>query len=221
MKAYLVNGSPNSRKVLSVARHLGVGLVIRWLDFTKGDTRDPGFLSLNPNGMVPALVDGDFVLWEANVINIYLAGTADMQTLFPDYPRFRADITRRLCWELANYNKALSITAFQSVAKPAFGLGEPDQHLIDTLVEQYHRFAAVLESPLEGRRFLVGDDWSLADYAVGHVEMFIHRVPIDLDPYPNISAFYQRLRDNPHWVSTAPARPQETGRIPDAALEGA
>ena len=88
-------------------------------------------------------------------------------------------------------------------------------------MEQYHRFAAVLERHLEGRRFLVGDDWTLADYAVGHVEVFIDRVPIDLSRYPNISAFYQRLRDNPHWAATAPARPEETGRVPAAAPEGA
>lgn len=220
MKVYFVNGSPNSRKVWAVSRHLGIELDIQWLDFTKGETRDPAFLRLNPNGMVPVLVDGEFVLWESNAINTYLACSVDGQTLFPDDPQTRADITRWLCWELAHYNKALGITAFQSVAKPAFGLGDPDRHLIDTFVEQFHRFAAVLERHLDGRHFLVGDDWTLADYAVGHVEVFIERVPIDLDAYPNISAFYQRLRDNPHWAATAPARPEETGRIPAAALQG-
>ena len=53
MQLYTLPGSPNSRKVVAVIRHLGLSIEIRHLDFARGETKTPVFLSLNPNGMVP------------------------------------------------------------------------------------------------------------------------------------------------------------------------
>ncbi|MGH8596141.1 MAG: glutathione S-transferase family protein, partial [Gammaproteobacteria bacterium] len=65
MKLYYIVGSGNCRKVHAVANHLGLKLEIEYLDWTTGDNKNPDYLAINPNGRVPTLCDGDFVLWES------------------------------------------------------------------------------------------------------------------------------------------------------------
>ena len=68
MKLYYLVGSPNCRRVHAVMNHLGIKVDIEYLDFFTGELKKPDYLGLNPNGMVPTLRDGDFVLWESNAI---------------------------------------------------------------------------------------------------------------------------------------------------------
>ena len=68
MKLYDFAFSPNSRKVRAVAYELGIPLDHHPVDLLKGAQHSPAFLALNPNGRVPVLVDGDFVLWESIAI---------------------------------------------------------------------------------------------------------------------------------------------------------
>jgi glutathione S-transferase len=73
MKLYMNAMSPNVRRVRLTAAVLGMDLEEKKLDFTKGEHKNPEYLALNPNGAVPALVDGDFVLTESRAIMQYLA----------------------------------------------------------------------------------------------------------------------------------------------------
>lgn len=216
MELHLINGSPNGRKVLSVIDHLGIRPDIKlvWLDLFGGQTQSPDYRRLNPSGLSPTLVDGDFVLWESNAINMYLCEKAGNKSLYPTDPKGRADIHRWLSWELAHYNKCLGVISFQAVAKPSFGLGNPNMPVVDYFVEDFDRFGSVLDQQLSSRNHVVGEDWTIADYALGHVEMFQEAMPIDWSKYPNLVAFYERLRANPHWQSSAAKDPSEIGRVP-------
>ncbi|WP_415887781.1 glutathione S-transferase family protein [Neptuniibacter sp. QD37_6] len=213
MKLYLINGSPNGRKVLSVVRHLGLTPELIWLDIFAGDTQTEEYLKLNPNGLSPTLVDNEVVLWESNAINTYLCETTTNQSLLPVHAAGKAEVLKWLCWELAHFNKALGVIAFQTVAKPSFGLGETNQAIVDFYTEEFNRYGPVLEKHLEDREFIVGDDWTLADYALGHVEMFQPAMPIEWERFPNIVHFYDRIRGNAHWALTQ-AAPDEIGRKP-------
>lgn len=97
MKLYGFPPSPNTRKVQAVAAHIDVPLEFEFVDITKGKQRAPEFLAINPNGRTPVLVDGQFKLWESNAIMQYLAGTKK-NSLWPDDPRTRADISRWQFW---------------------------------------------------------------------------------------------------------------------------
>ncbi len=212
MKLYYVPGSPNCRKVHAVINHLGIDVDFEYLDFLAGDLKKPEFLALNPNAMVPVLVDGDLRLTESNAIMQYLADDAD-NTLFPKDPKLRADVVRWQCWELAHYNKALGVASFELVIKPNFFNQDANQALVDWGRSELQRFAPVLDSALQGREWLVGNTLTLADYSVAHTEMFADAVGFDWNPYANILAWYERMRAIPHWASTA-VSPEQMGRLP-------
>jgi glutathione S-transferase len=217
MELYNVVGSPNCRKVLAVINHLGIKVDIEYLDFFAGDLATADYGAVNPNRMVPALRDGNVTLWESNAIMQYLADKAPGNTLFPRDPGARADVVRWQCWELAHYNKAFGLLAYESVLKPNFLKQETNRPVVQWAQHELARFAAVLDAHMKGRQYVVGDGITLADYSVAHVEAFKEAVPFDWNPYPHLNTYYDRMRAAPHWAATAPPSPEATGRRPKAA----
>lgn len=213
MKIYLINGSPNGRKVLSVVRHLRLNPELVWLDLLEGDLQKPEYLRLNPNGLSPTLVHDDLVLWESNAILTYLCEVAPQQRLIPKSPVGRAEVNKWLSWELAHFNRSLGEIAYETIAKPTFGLGTTNEAIVDYQSQRFYRCAPVLEGHLGDREFIVGDEWSLADYALGHLEMFQQELPIDWQKFPNLCQFYDRFRANAFWQESA-ARSGMQGRKP-------
>ena len=204
MKLYILPPSPNSRKVLAVIHHLGLKLEIASLDFAAGDLAKPEFLALNPNGMVPVLVDGTFRLWESNAINQYLVEKAGGSPLFPRDPQIRADIVRWQFWEQAHFNKAFGTLVFESVIKPTLGMGEASTGLVEFCLREIGRFAKVLDAHLWGRSTLVGEEISLADYAMVCLEKYRNATPFDWSPFPNINRYFDEVRKTEAWVKSEP-----------------
>ncbi len=217
MKLYNVVGSPNCRKVLAVISHLGIKVDIEYLDFFAGDLAAADYGIINPNRMVPALRDGNVMLWESTAIMQYLADKAPGNTLFPREPGVRADIVRWQCWELAHYNKFFGLLAYESVLKPNLLKQETNLALLKWAQAGLARFAPVLDTHMEGRQFAVGDGVTLADYSIVHLEGFKDAVPFDWKPYPRLNAYYDRVRAIPHWADTAPPSAEAMGRRPKAA----
>ncbi len=216
MKLYVANGSTNSRKVQAVVDHLGITVETIYLDYMKGDLKSPAYLKINPTGKVPAFEENGFALWESNAINKYLCGKRPGNALYPADPRVQADIDRWLSWEIAHFNDQLGILAFQTVLKPNVFGQQPDDHLVAWSMHMLRGHADVLERHLDGRNFMVGDDITIADYAIIHLESMKDMTPFDWSPYPNINAYFDRMRSVPHWVKTA-ARPEEFVRVPKGA----
>lgn len=213
MKLYVTDLSPNSRRVLAALGHLGFKgeTEIQKFDILNGEQRTEAFRAVNPNLKVPALTDGDLNLWEANPIMIYLADKAGADSFCPSDPRERIEVLRWMSWEVQHYNRALGDIVWETVAKPAFGMGAPDQEKIDAALENYHRFAAVLNDHLAGRDFILGENVTVADFAVGAVSaLALHpQSQVPLDDYPHVKAWYLRLEGVPAWQATAPRAPAE------------
>ena len=217
MKLYAVVGSGNCRKVQATISSLGLNVDIEYLDFFEGDLSSPGFLALNPNGRVPTLCDGDFILWESNAIMQYLADKVPGNSLYPQDAQTRADINRWMCWELAHFNNALAMIAYQTVLKVQLLKQEADQPVVDYATESLHEFARVLEGHLLERDCMVGNGITLADYAVINIEGFKGMIPFDWSGYPRVNAYFDRMRADAHWASTAPESPAALGRKPSTA----
>lgn len=217
MKLHAIVGSSNSRKVLSVAHHLGIKLDVEYLDVFTGDLQSPDFQRLNPNGMVPVLEDDGFILWESNAIAQYLCDAVPRQRLFPTDRHLRASVVRWQCWELGHYNRALGSLVFETVLKPQLLQMDGDERLIAEATETLPRFVSVLEGVLADRDYLVADELTLADYAVAQFEPYRDLVPFDWQPYPRVNAYYARMSANPHWQASAPTAQQSIGRRPAVA----
>jgi glutathione S-transferase len=210
MILHTVPGSPNGRKVEAVILHLGLEVEIRHHDLFKGELRSTDYLAINPNAKAPTLVDGDFRLWESTAIMQYLADKAADNTLFPRNPRIRADITRWQCWEGLYFNAAMGTLAFETVAKPKNNAGPPDTALVEQACVTLSRFAPVLDAHMDGRKYLVGDQLTLADYSMATFEPYVNLVPFNFTPYRHIHSYVGRMRQSEHWSRTsrsAAARP--------------
>jgi glutathione S-transferase len=203
MILYTVAGSPNSHKVEAVISHLGLRVEIRNRDLFNGELRSAEYLAINPNAKIPTLVDGDFKLWESTAIMQYLADQAGENTLFPRHPRVRADITRWQCWEGLYFNAAMGTLAFETVAKARRNVGPPDATLVAQACGTLSRYAPVLNDHLAGRKYVVDDHLTLADYSLAALEPYVSLVPFDFSPYRHIQQYLDRMRQSEHWVRTA------------------
>jgi len=200
MNFYTVNGSPNCRKVHAVINYLGLDVNIIELDLLAGDLEKPEYLAINPNGMVPALEDGDLKLWESNAITQYLASLAPTNSLYPADPAIRADIHRWQDWEECHFNRACGGYLFENVLKAIFNMGEPDQALLKEAEQNFKRFAGILEKQLEGRDFILGDDVTLADFSVGAMMIYADAADIPIASFKNISEWANRMKRIDAWA---------------------
>jgi glutathione S-transferase len=130
-----------------------------------GRNKEPDYLAMNPNGRVPTLVDGDFVLWESNSVMRYLALTyAPESTLYPQPPKARAGVDRWLDWTLST---------LQPVDRPVFWAlvrTPPAQRDMVAIQKDADAEAVqwrIVDAHLATRRFIEGDDFTIADIALG------------------------------------------------------
>jgi glutathione S-transferase len=194
--------SPNCRKVDAVAKQLGVQLNEKIIDPRKGENRSPAYLAINPNGMVPSLIDGDVKLWESNAIQCYVAGKLDSE-LWPK-TNLRYDILRWQAWELAHFGAAARQLIFQRVIKPLLGLGQTDTARCEEEEGNFKRFAAVLDGQLKGKRFILGDQLTLADFCVASSLTYIDAARIPVADFGNVRRWFSALDEQPGWRASAP-----------------
>jgi glutathione S-transferase len=194
--------SPNCRKVDAVAKQLGIQLEYKVIDVIKGEARTPEFLAINPNGKVPALVDGDVTLWESNAIQCYVASKTDNE-LWPK-TNARYDILRWQAWELAHFGSAARAIVFQRLLKPLLGLGKADPARCEEEEGYFKRYAAVLDQALAGRRFLVNDTLTLADFCVASSLTHAEPARLPLQGFENIKRWFAALDEQPGWRASTP-----------------
>ncbi|MFH7027902.1 MAG: glutathione S-transferase family protein [Heteroscytonema crispum UTEX LB 1556] len=145
------------------------------LDMQAGEHRQPEFLAINPMGKVPAIVDGDFVLWESGAILLYLA---EKYGIMPTSPEERGKIAQ---WVLfANSTLATGIFVEANRERELPKLMPP------------------LNEILERQPFMLGDEFSVVDVAVGSVLAYIPlMLKLDLSAYPAILDYIKRLSSRP------------------------
>jgi glutathione S-transferase len=193
MKLYDFAFSPNCRKVRAVAYELGVAFESATVDLLRGEQRTPAFLAKNPNGRVPVLEDGDFVLWESNAILLYLATRyASGRSLVPTGARERAEVDRWLAWQLAHLQPATSKVAYERMVKKLTKRGEPDPAAIEAGTAEFATVSAVLDASLEGREYVAGA-LSVADFALASPYSIASSCGLDVTPYRRVNAWLDRV----------------------------
>ncbi len=204
MKLYHFPVSPNSRRALAVIRELGLDCELETVDLAKREQMRPEFVGLNPNHMIPTLVDGDFVLWESNAIMQYLCSKRPGTPLWPQDAKVQADITRWQCWGLAHFGSACGIYIYERIVKGFLNLGAADPGEIAKADERFHRFARVLDGHLKGRSWLVGARHTLADYSVGAPLALAGAAGYPWGDYAEIQRWYGAIEGLEAWRKSAP-----------------
>jgi glutathione S-transferase len=157
----------NPRKVCSIAKHLGVAAEYEYVDLRKGAHKQDDFLGINPNGRVPALVDGDLRLWESAAMCAYVAGKSRSALWPTDDVRAQAEILRAVSFHVAHMMPSFGPFYFEHYVKALIGLGAPDDAKLATLTPQFHAVAKVLDGMLDGRAHLACDRLTIADFIAG------------------------------------------------------
>jgi glutathione S-transferase len=192
MRLYAFPASPNCLKVRAVAYELGIDLVVADVNILRGESRCPDFEALNPNGLVPVLVDGDFVLWESSVILTYLASTHRSPELLPTNPRERADVERWLNWQAAHLGPAVSRVTFERFLKPRTTGAPIDHAAAARAADDYTAHCRALEASLGGKVY-VARRLSVADFAVACILNTAAVVGLGVAAFPRTKAWLGRI----------------------------
>jgi glutathione S-transferase len=141
------------------------------LDMQAGEHRQPEFLAINPMGKVPAIVDGDFILWESGAILLYLADKYGKKTLSPEERGIYSQ------WSL--------------FANATLG---PGVFVEATRDKEMPKLMNPLNEILGKQPFLLGNEFTVADVAVGSILNYIPiMLKLDLSEYPNVTNYMKKL----------------------------
>jgi glutathione S-transferase len=189
----------NVRKVLFFLED--TGLPYERLDYGRGfkPTNTPEFLALNPNAMVPVLVDGDAVIWESHTVLRYLAAKNGPASYYPADLRRRALVDQWLDWKIAHVSPAIRPLFFRYFLK----MGE----FSDREVAEGEAECAKLFTILDGQlgktgAYVAGPTITIADSSIG---MATHRwlnLPLKRPELPNVARYYETLSKLPSFEKT-------------------
>jgi glutathione S-transferase len=187
--------SLNVRKVLWTCDELG--LAYEREDWGAGfaSTTSPEFLALNPNGLVPVLIDAHGALYESNTICRYLAGRYGGDLLLPTEPRSRALVEQWMDWQATGLNPTWGY-AFLALGRPTPGYD--DTAKIAASVSAWNAAMAILDAQLQTTGvYAAGPDFTLADVVLG---VSVHRwmtTPMARAGLLAVDAYYARLKARP------------------------
>lgn len=154
------------------------------LDMQAGAHKQPEFLAINPMGKVPAIVDGDFKLWESGAILLYLA--EEYGKVMPSLEQ-RAEMSQWILFANATLGPGIFVEASRERETP--------------------RLLTPLNKILEQQPFLLGEQFSVVDVGVGSVLAYIPMMlKLDLSAYPAVLNYIKRLSGRPAFQKTIGAR---------------
>jgi glutathione S-transferase len=154
---------------------LGIPYEFILLDLQAGEHRQPEYLAINPIGKVPAIVDGDFQLWESGAILFYLA---QKYGNLPSSLEEQAKINQWILFGNATLGPGIFVEASREREMP--------------------KLMTPLNQILAKQPFLLGDEFSVVDVAVGSILSYIPlMLKLDLSEYPAVVDYIQRISERP------------------------
>jgi glutathione S-transferase len=183
--------SSNVQKVLWCCGELGIEFERLDWGGKFGGNKDKDYLALNPNGLVPTMKDGDFVLWESNSIMRYLNAKYANGRLLPSSPEGMANANRWMDWQLSTLNPAIVPLFWNLIRTPA---DKRDPKTIQNALEKTTAAWQMVENQLQQGLFVAGDQLSLGDIPVGVWAYRWFNLPIERPKLSNLENWYERLK---------------------------
>lgn len=184
--------TPNGFKLTIMLEECGLPYNVRFINIGKGDQFAPEFLAISPNNRMPAITDPDgpdgapVSIFESGAILQYLGRKTGQ--FYPQEPRAMIEVDQWLFWQMANLGPmAGQVHHFRNYAQ------EKVPYAIDRYVNEVNRLYGVMNTRLADREYLAGD-YSIADMASFPWIRPHKRQGQDLDDFPNLKAWYSRIR---------------------------
>ncbi len=179
-------------RALWAAEELGVPYEHLPVEIGDAGARTPEFLALNPNGRLPVIVDGDFVLSELLAITLYLAKKHGSGTLYPATLEAEARAWQWSFWAIAEVDRGVNIWSLHAVRLPP---AERDAALRDEALGVLAAPFQVLDTALSKQPYLLGDAFTIADLNVAAV--ISRAIDMELAAVPHLKAWLTRCLDRP------------------------
>ena len=162
-----------------------------------GVTKTPEYRRMNPNSLVPTIDDDGFVLWESHSIVRYLAAKHGAGTLWPTDLRVRADAERWMDWAFT-FQNAMRDVFWGLIRTPP---EKRDIKAIEAGAKKSAELLAVPEAMLAGKRYVTGETFTMGDIPLGCEVQRWMRVPMERPRFPNVEAWFERLRARPAFLA--------------------
>lgn len=197
LRVYGRRNSVNVQKVLWCCGELGLDIRNVDLGGRFGGTREPGYLALNPNGLVPTVEEPDgFALWESNAIVRYLAEQYGTAPFFPSETRRRALAGQWMDWAstlvMSRPNMPTVYTAMVRTAPEA-----RDTEALQRGLEALSAAWGVLDAHLAGSAHVAGDGFSMGDIPLGALAYRWYGMDIERPETPHLRRWLDGIEARP------------------------
>ena len=159
-----------------------------------GKVDEPEYRALNPNGLVPTLIQDDFVLWESHSIVRYLGAKFGAGTLWPTDPQARAASEKWMDWSMSGLERAYFPAFYELIRKSS---EERAQQAVDQAVEHATPLLGILDNSLGNGPFICGEQLTIGDIVFGPTLHRWYNLDIPRPDTPNVRAWYDRMLQRP------------------------
>ncbi len=156
-----------------------------------GKNREPAYLSMNPNGLVPTLQEGDFILWESNAIVRYLARHYGAGTLEPQDPREIGRANQWMDWQLSVVQPAMHTAFWGLIRTPE---DKRDMAAIAASQNKTTDAMKILDAQLGRTEYVAGEAFSMGDIPVGVMAYRFRQICPDRPEMRNLERWYASLQ---------------------------
>ena len=182
----------NGWKPVIFLEEAGVGYDLVPIDFAKKEQKAPDYLKLNLNGRIPTIVDrsnDDFVVFESGAILWYLA--EKYGKFLPSDPKEKSRTLQWLMFQMAGVGPIMGQAMYFQRIAAKNGKENPDA--IKRFVGESRRLMEVLDAQLAGRRYLVNEEYTIADMATYPWARAYYWAKVSVDGLPNLQAWFERI----------------------------
>ena len=202
LQLYSLN-TPNGVKVSIMLEEIGLPYEPHLVEIAADESWTPEFLSLNPNGKIPAIIDPDgpdgtpLGIAESGAILIYLAEKAGR--FYPQDLRGRHEVNQWVFWQMANQGPKTGECGHFRRLKDSQG---DQSYAVRRFTDEVNRLYGVMNNRLYDRRYLAGDDYTIADIAIGGwvrnlVGFYGAGELVDYASLKNVPAWLERWLERP------------------------
>jgi glutathione S-transferase len=182
--------SSNVQKVMWAIGELGLAHERIDIGGPFGGNKEPAYLAMNPNGLVPTIEDGDLILWESNTIVRYLAGLHGRGTLEPADAKTRAHASKWMDWQLSVLGPAITPAFLGLIRTPA---EKRDAAAIAASQARTIEAMRILDAALAKSAYVAGDAFSYGDIPVGVMAYRYPQLVPERPELKNLARWYEAI----------------------------